>query len=98
MNNLLLQLAVTLVGGGSTDINIPALTANEVLHNGLNIAYMLAGIIAVIVIISGGIMFTISAGNSANVTKAKNMILYSVIGLVIIIGAYAITNFVIGKF
>jgi hypothetical protein len=99
MGTFLQNLAVTLVGGSSSDtINIPQLSANQVLQNGLNIAYFLAGTIAVIVIIIGGITYATAAGNSSNVTKAKNLILYSVIGLVVIIIAFAITNFVIGRF
>lgn len=98
MKDVLLKLAVTLVGSGDAEVNIKRLTAEEVLKNGLNIAYMLAAIIAVVMIIIGGILFTTSAGDSGNITKAKNMILYSVIGLVVIISAYAITYFVIGRF
>lgn len=96
MNDLLFKFAVTLVGGG--EVKAPGLEADKVLANGLNIVYLLAAIIAVIVIIIGGILFTTSAGDSGNVTKAKNMILYAVIGLIVIISAYAITAFVVGSF
>ena len=97
MYSLLKTLAATLIGGGG-NVDIPELKASDVLHNGLNIAYGIAGIVAVIVIIIGGFMYVTSAGNSASITKAKNMILYSVVGLVVVFCAYAITNFVIGKF
>jgi len=98
MNSILLHLAVSLVGGGGT-VNIPTpLTPDQILQNGLNIAYFLAAIIAVIVIIIGGLTYSTSAGNASSVTKAKNMILYAVVGIVVIIIAYAITNFVIGRF
>jgi len=96
MNTTFLHFAVSLVGGGN--VNIPTLTAEQVLQNGLNIVYFLAAIIAVIVIIIGGFTYTASAGNAASVTKAKNMILYAVVGIVLIIIAYAVTNFVIGRF
>jgi len=95
MKYILLQLAQTI---DATDSNIPTLTSGEVVTNTLNLAYFLAGIIAVIVIIIGGIMYTTSAGNAGSVTKAKNMILFSVIGLVVILSAFALTNFVIGRF
>jgi len=95
MKYILLQLAQTI---DATDSNIPTLTSSEVVTNTLNLAYFLAGIIAVIVIIVGGIMYTTSAGNAGSVTKAKNMILFSVIGLVVILSAFALTNFVIGRF
>jgi len=98
MNNFLVKLAVSIVGDDKTNINIPALTGEEVLRNGLNIAYFIAGTVAIIVIIVGGIMYASAAGNSANITKAKNMILYSIVGLVVVVAAYAITNYVIGKF
>ena len=102
MNTILNKLAVTLVGDGGgtagTNINIPTLTGEQVLHNTLNIAYFIAGTIAVIVIIVGGIIYATSAGNSGNVTKAKNMLLFAVIGLVIVIAAFAITNYVLVQF
>jgi hypothetical protein len=96
MKNFLSHLAVTLVGGGT--VNIPSASADKVVQNGLNIAFFLAGLIAVIVIIVGGITYATAAGNSSSITKAKNMILYSVVGLVVIIVAFAITNFVAGTF
>jgi len=99
MINFLRTIAVTLVGDNSgTNINIEPREAEDILQNGLNIAYFLGGTIAIIVIIIGGIMYAISGGNSGSVTKAKNMILYSVVGLVLVIAAWAITNFVIVNF
>jgi hypothetical protein len=97
MDRLLIQLALS-AGTGADQVNIPKISADQVLHNGLNIVYFLAGTIAVIIIIIGGITFVTSAGNSAGVTKAKNMILYAVVGLVVVLGAFVITNFVSGRF
>jgi type IV secretory pathway VirB2 component (pilin) len=97
MKLFLMNLAVTLVGGGEVD-NVPTLSSGEVLQNGLNIVYGLAGIVAVITIIIGGILYTTSAGDSGNITKAKNLITYAVVGLVIVFAAFAITNFVILRF
>lgn len=53
------------------------------------------GIISVIMIIVAGMSYVTSAGDSAKVTKAKNTLLYSVIGLVVALLAYAIVNFVL---
>lgn len=80
------------------EVNIPQLTGDQVLQNGLNLAYFVMGIIAVIVIIVAGIMYATSGGDSAAVTKAKNLILYSVVGIIVIFAAWGITNFVIGRF
>jgi len=61
----------------------------------VNTLLFILGAISVIVIIIGGILYTLSGGDSNSVTKAKNTILYAVIGLVVALLAYAIVNFVI---
>ena len=53
------------------------------------------GFVCVVVMIVGGVNYMISAGDSSKVTKAKNTILYGLIGLVICVLAFAIVNFVI---
>lgn len=55
------------------------------------------GIVAVVVIIVGGVEYMTSAGDPGKIKKAKETILYSVIGLVICALAFAIVNFVIGN-
>ena len=55
------------------------------------------GIIAVVMVIIGGVQYATSAGDQNAVTKAKNTILYGIIGLVIAILAYAIVSFVVGR-
>lgn len=61
----------------------------------VNILLFIIGAICVIMLIWGGIRYTTSAGNSANVTAAKNTIMYAIIGLVIAFLAYAIVNWVL---
>lgn len=60
-----------------------------------NTILYIVGIIAVIMLIIGGIKYVISGGDAKKVTDAKNTILYAIIGLVIAFFAYAIVNFVI---
>lgn len=62
----------------------------------VNIFLFVIGAIAVIMLIYGGIRYTISGGDSKNVTAAKDTILYAIVGIVVAILAYAIVNFVIG--
>jgi hypothetical protein len=64
----------------------------------VNLLLYLLGAIAVIMIVIGGIRYTTSNGDSSSITSAKNTILYSVVGLVVAILAYAIVNFVITAF
>ncbi len=60
-----------------------------------NTILYIVGIIAVIMLIIGGIKYVISGGDAKKVTDAKNTVLYAIIGLVIAFLAYAIVNFVI---
>ena len=60
-----------------------------------NTILYIVGIIAVIMLIIGGIKYVVSGGDSKKVTDAKNTILYAIIGLIIAFLAYAIVNFVI---
>ena len=61
----------------------------------VNAALFLIGAISVIMIIYGGIRYTISGGDAKNVTAAKNTILYAIVGIIVAILAFAIVNFVI---
>ena len=54
----------------------------------------LLGIIFIILLILAGFNWMTAAGDEEKVTKAKNTITRAVIGLIIIIAAYAITVFV----
>lgn len=71
---------------------------DSLVQNIINLLLMAVGVIAVIMIIIGGIRYVLSAGDSSQITSAKNTVLYAVIGLVVAILAYAIVNFVIGYF
>ena len=87
-------------GKGGTDYSGTSFEKNnnleDVLKGGINLAIGVIGFIAVVVIIYGGFMYTTSAGDSNKVTKAKNAIMYGIIGLVVAMLAFAIVNFVIG--
>ena len=52
-------------------------------------------IVCVVVIIIGGVNYMTSSGDAGKVKKAKDTILYGVIGLVVCVLAFAIVNFVI---
>ena len=76
------------VGDGKDTLweNVSAIIKNVVL---------VLGLVCVIVIIIGGVNYMTSSGDTGKVKKAKDTILYGVIGLVICILAFAIVNFVL---
>jgi hypothetical protein len=71
---------------------------NEIVKTVINVLLFVVGLISVIMIIISGISYATSGGDSGAVSKAKNTLLYAVIGLVVAFLAYAIVNWVIGLF
>ena len=61
----------------------------------LNAIIVVAGLVAVVFVLIGGINYMTSAGDSAKLQKAKSTILYACIGLIIAALSFAIVNFVI---
>ena len=61
----------------------------------VNTLIFVIGIVAVIMIILGGITYATSQGDPAKVKKGKDTVLYGIIGLIIALLAYAIVNFVL---
>ncbi len=61
----------------------------------LNVVYGVIGIVAVVMIILGGVNYATSQGDPGKVKKGKDTILYGVIGLVIVLIAFPITAFIL---
>ena len=77
-----------MTGLGETDPRVVA-------ANIINIALGLLGIISVAIVIYAGFKWMTSAGNDEAVGSAKKMLVAAIIGLVIILSAYIIANFVL---
>ncbi len=60
----------------------------------INVVVGVVSVIAVAVIVVGAILFVTSTGEAAKTTRARNTIIYGVVGLVISLLAFAIVNFV----
>jgi cytochrome bd-type quinol oxidase subunit 2 len=83
-------------GGCTVDANGNAEdTVNSILTDVINIFSLVVGIVAVIMIIVGGLKYITSGGDSGNVTGAKNTILYAVVGLVVVALAQVIVRYVL---
>ena len=79
-------------------VGIPTNSADSVITNLLNVVYFAAGMVAVIVIIVSAFFYVVSQGDAGKIKRAKDGILYSVVGLVVVMVAFVITNFIIGRF
>lgn len=63
----------------------------------INAVIGILGLICVIIMIIGGVQYMTSSGDAGKVKKAKDTILYGLIGLVICVLAFAIVNFVLAN-
>lgn len=93
-----LLAATEKIDPSSIGINNPPKDANAALASVLMTVYAWAGIIAVIVIIVAGFYYTTSSGDSAGLQRAKLAIIGSAVGLIVVIMAFAITQFILGRF
>lgn len=66
-----------------------------ILNNVINVLTAISGTTALIFFIIGGYFYIFSFGNEEMATKGKNALLYSSIGLIIIISAYIIVKYII---
>jgi hypothetical protein len=92
----LYHFAATLLTPGDIGYQGPT-NANNLMNNILMPVYFWAGIVAVGFIVYGGFMYVLSNGEPGNVKKAKDTLLYAVIGLVVVLFAFAITKFIAGS-
>ena len=56
------------------------------------------GIIAVLIVLWAGFLWMTATGNEDQITKAKGILVGGLIGLLIVLSAYAITKFVLDEF
>ena len=61
----------------------------------LEIVYFWTGILAVVVIVIGGIKYMTSLGEPEKINSAKRTIMYALIGLILTLAAFAITELII---
>lgn len=99
MSTLLTLFAQTgKISADQIGIKDPVISTDNFINGVLTPVYMWAGIICVIIIIVAGYFYVTSSGNAAKVKRAKDAIVGAIIGLVVIMLAFVITQFVIGRF
>jgi len=76
---------------------LPTKTLPEIIYSISNSLTLLVGVIAILFIIIGGFQYITSAGNPDNIGKAKNTILYGIIGIIVVLCAWLIVKFVINS-
>lgn len=69
----------------------------ETISNIVRIIVGFLGIITVLIILAGGLKWMTSGGNEDKIAEAKKLISAGVVGLVIVLAAYAIASFVVNS-
>lgn len=64
----------------------------------ITVALQLVGVAFFFLMVYGGFLWMTDRGNEQQVDQARNTIIAAVIGLVVVLGAYAATNFVVNRF
>ncbi len=83
------------VGGQVEGGALASQTLPQLVGNIINIALGILGIILVILIVYGGILWMIAMGDEKKIDKAKAILTNAIVGLVITVAAYAISSYVI---
>ena len=101
MDNIINKFALqSQISGGALPSSVGASDQGNLVENItgiINAVVAALGIVCVVVMIIGGVNYMTSSGDAGKVKKAKDTILYGLIGLVVCVLAFAIVNFVIGN-
>ena len=78
---------------GGADAGNDILMGN--IKNIINGAMLVVGVVAVVMIVVGGVNYSTSQGDPSKITKAKKIIITGIVGLIVVLLAFAIVNFVV---
>jgi hypothetical protein len=88
--NSLEQAGTAGFGAGATERTLP-----EILGNVIKVFLSIVGIIFLVLMVYAGYLWMTAQGEEQKVEKSKDTIKAAVIGLIIVVAAYAITNFIV---
>jgi Type IV secretion system pilin len=94
MITLLHLLADTSIQPGSLP-NVDTGNNSQTIPTVLSIVFAIAGALALLMITVSGLRYITSAGNPERTAKARNGIIYALVGLAIAVSAEAIVTFII---
>lgn len=84
--------------GAGCETGLPKASANsDQLQNVLEIVFATLGALSVLFIVIAGLRFITAQGNPQETSKAKNTIIYALVGLLVALIAEAIVAFTLGE-
>jgi hypothetical protein len=70
---------------------------NSILAKVVNILSLVSGVVAVIVILIGGVKMITSSGDSNSVASARQTVMYAVVSIIIVVFAQIIVRFLLSR-
>ena len=70
-------------------------TGKNILQTGLSLLFIFSAVLALIFIIYSGIQWITSEGDPGKIAEAKRRLFYSIIGLIIVAGAFLIVKVIL---
>ena len=72
-------------------------SVSKIIEQVVNLLTFIIGTAAVVIIVVAGLMYVVSGGNPQNTARAKDAIIYAVVGLIVTVMARLVVNFVISR-
>lgn len=91
--NMLYTLAQVFQNPGLPEVQADGNTVATVMQ----VVFGVFGAVSVLVVTIAGFMYIISQGDPQRIAKAKDTIIYAIIGLIVSMSGWAIVTFVIGR-
>ena len=73
---------------------LPTSNPQEIIGLAIKSLMMFMGAIMFLLVVYGGAMWMTASGNSEKIDKAKNIIVWAALGVVVMLSSYLIVNFV----
>lgn len=82
---------------GRDPLNLPpgvgtSLTLLQIATNVLNFLLTIIGILAIIMLVIGGMMYLLAAGDEDRIDRGKKIVKYSIIGIIIALGSMVLVR------
>lgn len=81
-----------------SDLPFQFQSVSEAINTIFNLVFAIAGAIFVILLLVGGIQYLTAAGNEEATAKARRLLVDAIVGLIIVLAAFAVGRFILNKF
>ncbi|MEK7103289.1 MAG: pilin [Patescibacteria group bacterium] len=72
-------------------------TLPAIIGRAIQIILSVLGLVFLILVVYGGILWMVAEGDTSKVSKARGLLFHAVLGLIIVLSAFAITSFVLAR-